>query len=89
MKGALVFLAVFAILLVATLGNTTIPFGREIYYAIGGVSTDYPIMGISVSILVPAILNGVIYGVIVWIIYSIIVNATRKNKSEPKNNSQK
>jgi hypothetical protein len=89
MKGALVFLAVFAILLVATLANPTIPFGREIYHAIGGVDIDYPIMGISVSTLVPAVLNGVIYGVFVWIIYSIVVNATRKNKSKTQNSNQK
>ena len=80
MKGALVFLAVFAILLVATLANPTIPFGREIYQGIGGLDIDYQIAGIPVSKLVPAVFNGVIYGAIVWMIYSVVVSSTRKNR---------
>ncbi|MCJ7770802.1 hypothetical protein MUP37_04400 [Candidatus Bathyarchaeota archaeon] len=88
MKGALVFLAVFAIMLVVTLGNPTIPFGRQIYYAIGGVNINYPIAGIPVSTLVPAVFNGVVYGVIVWIIYSIVASATGKNKNQTQNINQ-
>ena len=88
MKGALVFLAVFAVLLVVTLGNPTIPFGREIYYAIGGLNINYPIAGIPVSTLVPAVFNGVIYGTIVWIIYSVIASATRKDKDKTQNINQ-
>jgi hypothetical protein len=88
MKGALVFLAVFAIMLVVTLGNPTIPFGRQIYYAIGGVNINYPIAGIPVSTLVPAVFNGVVYGIIVWIIYSIVASATGKNKNQTQNINQ-
>ena len=88
MKGALVFLAVFAIMLVITSGNPTIPFGRQIYYAIGGVNINYPIAGIPVSTLVPAVFNGVVYGVIVWIIYSIVASATGKNKNQTQNINQ-
>jgi hypothetical protein len=88
MKGALVFLAVFAIMLVVTLGNPTIPFGQQIYTAIGGVNTNYPIAGIPVSTLVPAVFNGVVYGVIVWIIYSIVASATRKDKNQTQNINQ-
>ena len=78
MKGALVFLAVFAVLLVVTLGYPTLPFGQQIYYAIGGLNVNYPIAGIPVSTLVPAVFNGVVYGVIVWIIYSVVASGKRK-----------
>ena len=71
MKGALVFLAVFAIILVVSLGYAELPPGRQIYDAIGGTDVDYPILGISVSTLVPACINGIVYGVIAWIIYSV------------------
>ena len=78
MKGALVFLAVFAVLLVVTLGYPTLPFGQQIYNAIGGLNINYPIAGIPVSTLVPAVFNGVVYGVIVWIIYSVVASGKRK-----------
>jgi hypothetical protein len=71
MKGALVFLAVFAIFVVVTLGYPSLPFGSQIYNAIGGVNIDYPILGIPLTTLIPAFFNGIIYGVIVWLIYSI------------------
>ena len=80
MKGALVFLAVFAILLVITFGNPTLPPGQMIYYSIGGVNYPYPILGVPITILVPGVFNGVVYGFIVWLIYSIVTSATRKNK---------
>ncbi len=80
MKGALVFLAVFVIGLVATLAYPTLPFGNQIYHAIGGLDVDYPILGMPVATLVPAVINGVIYGTIVWIIYSVAVSGSRKNK---------
>ena len=78
MKGALVFLAVFALVLIISLGYSGIPPGQQIYEAMGGVGTDYPILGIPVSTLVPACLNGIIYGIIAWIIYS--VTAGRKTQ---------
>lgn len=79
MKGALVFLGVFAIVLVVTLGSPTLPPGRQIYDAIGGADIDYPILGIPITTLVPAVFNGVVYGVIVWLIFSF---ATRGKKTE-------
>ena len=80
MKGALVFLAVFAIVIVVTLGYPNLPFGSQIYYAIGGVNTNYAILGIPITTLVPAVFNGVIYGFIVWLIYSMASGAIGKGK---------
>jgi hypothetical protein len=84
MKGALVFLVVFAIFLVITLFYPSLPPGGLIYYTVGGVNVDYPILGISVPKLVPAVFNGVIYGVIAWLIYEIYVWLTEKNKKTQK-----
>ncbi len=48
------------------------PPGSQIYYAVGGVDIDYPILGIPVATLVPACFNGIIYGIIVWVVYSVV-----------------
>ena len=80
MKGALVFLAVFAVFVAITLGYPSLPFGSQIYYAIGGVNINYPILGIPITTLVPAVFNGVIYGFIVWLIYSIASGAIGRGK---------
>ena len=82
MKGALVFLGVFAIVLIITLGSPTIPPGRQIYDAVGGADIDYPILGISITTLVPAVFNGIIYGVIVWLVYSVLASATGRGKKQ-------
>lgn len=71
MKGALVFLVVFAIGVAVSLASPGIPPGDQIYQAVGGVDIDYPILGIPVATLVPACFNGIIYGIIVWVIYSV------------------
>lgn len=80
MKGAIIFLAVFVILLLVTFGNPSLPYGSQIYYAIGGININYPILGIPITTLVPAVFNGVIYGFIVWLIYSILSAATGRGK---------
>lgn len=82
MRGAVVFLVVFAILLVVTLGSPSLPPGRLIYDAIGATEIDYPILGIPVTTLVPAVFNGVIYGFTVWLLYSVASGATRREKRE-------
>jgi predicted flap endonuclease-1-like 5' DNA nuclease len=80
--GAIIFLVVFAILVVVTLSNPTLPFGKQIYEAIGGVDVDYPILGIPVDTLVPAVFNGIVYGFIVWLLYTIISSATGGDKKD-------
>jgi hypothetical protein len=80
LKGALVFLAVFAVVAVVTISYPTLPPGLAIYYMMGQPDTDYQILGVAAPTFAAAILNGVIYGIIVWLIYSIAARATKKEK---------
>lgn len=82
MKGLLVFLAVYTVVLVMTFGYPILPPGRQIYDAIGGTDIDYPILGISVTTLVPAVFNGVVFGVVVWLVYSVLTPATGRQKKD-------
>jgi hypothetical protein len=84
MKGALVFLAVFIIFLAVTLAYTDLPPGKQIYDALNVPTTDYPVLGIQATTLIEAVFNGVIYGVIAWIIYSIAARATKKKEPAQK-----
>ena len=78
MKGAIVFIAAFLLFLAITLGYASLPPGRQIYDAIVGVETDYPILGIPAPTFASAILNGVIYGIIIWLVYTVIERITKK-----------
>ena len=83
MKGAIIFLVVFAIALLITLGSTTIPPGQYIYNQLNVPSVDYPILGIPATTLVISVFNGVIYGFIVWLLYTIAAAATGRGKKQP------
>jgi predicted secreted protein len=78
MKGALIFLAVFIIVLLATIAYPDLPPGKQIYNALNVPTSDYPVLGIQLTTLIDAIFNGIIYGIVVWIIYTIADRATRK-----------
>jgi predicted secreted protein len=69
--GAVVFLVVFFIMLLATLAVPNLPIGRQLYGLFGVPESDYPVLGISVTTLVSAVLNGVFYGVIVWLGFTL------------------
>ncbi len=86
MKGALVFLAVFIIFLAVTLAYTDLPPGKQIYDALNlpTPQSPYLVFGIDVTTLIKAVFNGVIYGVIAWIIYSIAARATKKKEPAQK-----
>ena len=81
MKGALVFLAVFIILFAATLAYSDLPPGKQIYDALNVPTTDYPVLGIQATTLIKAVFNGVIFGIIAWLIYTI-AERTRKPKTQ-------
>ncbi len=84
MKGALVFLAVFAILLLATLAYSELPPGGMIYDSFNFPTTTYKLFDtLPVRTVVNGVINGVIYGIIVWIIYTIVERASKK---QPKAN---
>jgi hypothetical protein len=88
MKGALVFLIVFAIVVVITLGNTVIPPGQMIYNAFlpGTEAASGYLIGGQVNAItaIIAVFNGVIYGFIAWLIFTLITMGTKKNKSSTK-----
>jgi len=88
MKGALVFLAVFALLVVLTIGNVSIPPGQAIYNAVlpgTEAAASYLIAGVSAVTVIISVFNGVIYGFIAWLIFSVIMMATKKDKKEQVN----
>jgi hypothetical protein len=86
MKGALVFLAVFAIVVVITLGNTAIPPGKALYdmflpnteaasgYLIGGT--------VDAVTAIISVFNGVIYGFIAWLVFSLLMMTRKKEKQQ-------
>ncbi len=86
MKGALVFLAVFAILVVLTLGNIAIPPGQTIYNIVlpgTEAAAGYLVAGqVDAVTAIISIINGVIYGFIAWVIFSILMALTKKDKKE-------
>ena len=95
MKGAIVFLVFSVIFGAATLQYyTDLPPGRQLYGLLNVPETSYPVLGIPASILIFAVFNGIIYGVIAWLIFTIIVRARHKKivqkvapptTTEPKN----
>lgn len=68
--GAIVFLGVFFALLLATLAAPSLPIGSQLYGLFGVPESEYPVLGIGVTILVSAVLNGVFYGVIAWLVFT-------------------
>ena len=86
MKGAIVFLVVFAIVVVLTLGNTSIPPGKAIYdiflpnteaasgYLIGGT--------VDAVTAIISVFNGVIYGFIAWLVFTLLMMGKKKDKTQ-------
>ena len=83
-EGAIVFLIAFLVLLAVTLGSPNIPPGRDLYRLLGVPETDYPVLGVPATTLVSAVLNGVVYGIIVWLIFTIFRRTTKKEKQKPQ-----
>jgi hypothetical protein len=87
MKGAIVFLVVFAIVVVITLGNTSIPPGKTIYDTVlpnTEPASGYFIAGSTVNAVtaIISVFNGVIYGFIAWLIYTLVTMGTKKDKTQ-------
>ena len=86
MKGALVFLAVFAILVIITLGDTSIPPGKLIYDAVlpnTQAASGYLIGGtVNAVTAIIAVFNGVIYGFIAWLIFTLATMGRKKDKNQ-------
>jgi hypothetical protein len=71
MKGAIVFLVVFFATLAASLAYPSIPPGRQIYDALGMPTTDYLVLGLPATTLIIAIFNGVVCGIIAWLVFTV------------------
>jgi len=86
MKGALVFLAVFLILMLATIAYSELPPGGMIYDSFNFPTTTYKIFDtLAVRTVANALINGAIYGIIAWIIYTIAERAMKpKTKPQPQ-----
>ena len=81
MKGAIVFLVVFALGVLITLGNTSLPPGNTIYGMLNVPNLTYPVLGIPATTLIISVFNGVVYGFVAWLAFSIIWSITGKNKN--------
>jgi hypothetical protein len=87
MKGALVFLVVFAIVVIITLGNTAIPPGKAIYDAVlpnTEAASGYLIAGSKIDAVtaIIAVINGVIYGFIAWLIFTLLTMGSGKKRQQ-------
>ena len=71
MRGAIVFLVVFFAVLVATLVYPSMPPGPQMYNLLNAPTTNYPVLGIPATTLVIAVFNGVVYGIIAWLVFTI------------------
>ena len=80
MIGAVIFVIFFVVFLAVSLGMPTLPPGSLVHELLGIPETGYLILGIEGSLLINAIVNGVFYGFIVWLIYSLIAAATGRGK---------
>jgi len=70
MKGAIIFIIAFVIFLAATLVYSELPAGNAISDAMG-IDPTVEWSGFLVRTLVSAVFNGVIYGVIIWLIFTL------------------
>ena len=74
MKGAIVFVIAFVIFLAVTLAYPELPVGRLISDAMG-IDPVVEWGGLPVITLMSAILNGVIYGIVIWLIFTVLQRA--------------
>lgn len=81
MIGAVIFVIFFLLFLAITLGFPTLPPGSMIHELLGIPITTYPVLGIPAWLLIDAIVNGVFYGFVIWLIYSLAKIVTQE---EPK-----
>jgi heme/copper-type cytochrome/quinol oxidase subunit 2 len=89
MKGAIVFLAVFVVVFFICLGVTSIPPGQALYnmLKLPIETTTYKVGGaIYGDVLIKAIFNAAVYGVIVWIVFSIVTYRSRNDKQHIQQN---
>ncbi len=86
MKGAIVFLVVFAIAVFISLGNTAIPPGKAIYDAIlpnTEAASGYLVGGkVDAITAIISVFNGVVYGFIAWLVFTVLMMVFKKDKKQ-------
>jgi hypothetical protein len=82
MIGAVIFVVSFLAFLGISLGMPSLPPGYMIFNILNIPAVDYPVLGIPAWLLIVGIVNGVVYGFIIWLVYTIIAAATGKSKKE-------
>jgi hypothetical protein len=80
LKGAIVFLAAFLLFLLISLGYPGLPPGRQIYDSAIGVESDYSISGTPITLLAIGIFNGVIWGIIIYIVFWVLDSYVSKKE---------
>jgi uncharacterized membrane-anchored protein YitT (DUF2179 family) len=75
-EGAIVFIIAFVIFLTATLAYTELPPGNAISDAMS-IDPTIEWSGFLVRTLLSAIFNGVIYGIIIWLIFTFAKKALK------------
>lgn len=74
MRGAIIFVIAFVIFLAVTLAYAELPPGNIISDAMGiDATVEWSVL--VVRTFVSAMLNGVIYGVIIWLIFTVVEKA--------------
>ncbi len=89
MKGAIVFLAVFAVVFLLCLGVTSIPPGQQLYDAMNlPIETTTYLVGGAIygDVLIKAIINAVFFGFIVWLVFTIVTYRSRKEHQNIQQN---
>ncbi|NWF87211.1 hypothetical protein HXY32_05320 [Candidatus Bathyarchaeota archaeon] len=82
-EGAIVFVIAFIVFLAVTFAYPELPLGSTISGAMG-INSDVQWSGFAVKTLLTAIFNGVIYGVIIWLIFTF---ARRSMKPKTQSSS--
>ncbi len=78
MIGAVIFVIAFLGFLLITLGMPTLVPGNMIQQLLNIPMTPYPVLGIPTWILINAIINGVVYGFVIWLIFSLVNLSTKR-----------
>ena len=83
MIGAVIFVISFLAFLVITIGIPTLPIGEMLTQDLLKIpKVDNLVLGIPGWILINALINGVVYGFIIWLVFSLISKATGIGKKK-------
>lgn len=82
--GAVIFVIFFLLFLAITLSVHGLLPGSMTHAWLGIPQTEYVVLGIPAWLLINAIVNGVFWGFVVWLIYSLVRLATSKREKKVK-----